>query len=148
MVSLDIMAPASGQPTVPAQYTLYGVLYHRDQSASVGHYTVDILHPNARGVVDKLRSRPGCMKVSVRCGTRTRTDYTDRMTCIFSCSQKLFMPVLESCDNLAFPIRRYGIWIGGPSNPNPTCDSLTTGLVTWAGCEYMTMTENLPPTAQ
>ena len=27
-------------------YKLYGVLYHSGESASSGHYTVDVLHPN------------------------------------------------------------------------------------------------------
>ena len=30
----------------PPRYKLYGVLYHRAESASGGHYTVDVLHPN------------------------------------------------------------------------------------------------------
>jgi ubiquitin C-terminal hydrolase len=40
------MAPTAGQPEVPARYTLYAVLYRH---ASGGHYTVDVLHPNAHG---------------------------------------------------------------------------------------------------
>jgi ubiquitin carboxyl-terminal hydrolase 10 len=38
------MTPAAG---LPARYTLYGVLYHHGTSARGGHYTVDVLHPNA-----------------------------------------------------------------------------------------------------
>jgi ubiquitin carboxyl-terminal hydrolase 10 len=43
----DVMAPTAGQPSFPARYTLYGVLYHEGTSASGGHYTVNVLHPNA-----------------------------------------------------------------------------------------------------
>jgi ubiquitin carboxyl-terminal hydrolase 10 len=41
------MAPTAGRPAVPARYTLSGVLYHHGTSASGGHYSVDVLHPNA-----------------------------------------------------------------------------------------------------
>jgi len=47
-VGLDIMAPTAGQPSGPARYTLYGVLYHHGKSVGGGHYSVDIL-PNAPG---------------------------------------------------------------------------------------------------
>ena len=30
----------------PPRYKLYGVLYHRAESTSSRHYTVDVLHPN------------------------------------------------------------------------------------------------------
>ena len=43
----EIMAPMAGKSMEPPRYKLYGVLYHRGESASGGgHYTVDVLHPN------------------------------------------------------------------------------------------------------
>ena len=43
------MVPTAGlgRPGVPARYKLNGVLYHHGRSASGGHYSVDVLHPNA-----------------------------------------------------------------------------------------------------
>jgi ubiquitin carboxyl-terminal hydrolase 10 len=43
------MAPGAGQPTWPVRYKLYGALYHHGKSVGGGHYTVDVLHPNAHG---------------------------------------------------------------------------------------------------
>ena len=43
------MTSIAQQSTQRSRYTLYGVLYHHDVSASGGHYTVDVLHPNGHG---------------------------------------------------------------------------------------------------
>ena len=39
----EIMAPVTAEP---ANYKLYGVLYHHGEFAGSGLYTVDVLHPN------------------------------------------------------------------------------------------------------
>ncbi|KAI0819095.1 hypothetical protein BC629DRAFT_1466503, partial [Irpex lacteus] len=42
------------RPTHPIKYQLIGALYHHGQSASGGHYTLDVLHPN-RDMSDRPR---------------------------------------------------------------------------------------------
>ncbi|TDL27323.1 cysteine proteinase [Rickenella mellea] len=41
----EIMSPLR-RPAHPIKFKLFGVLYHHGQSASGGHYTLDVLHPN------------------------------------------------------------------------------------------------------
>lgn len=49
LVASEIMVPTARQPAEPVHYTLYGVLYHRGESACGGHYSVDVLRPNGDG---------------------------------------------------------------------------------------------------
>ncbi|TFK67100.1 cysteine proteinase [Pluteus cervinus] len=44
-IGSDVMAPTAKR-VVPARYKLFGALYHHGLSASGGHYTLDVLHPN------------------------------------------------------------------------------------------------------
>ncbi|KAI0780469.1 hypothetical protein BD413DRAFT_464067 [Trametes elegans] len=44
-IGSDLIAPSKRTPQ-PVRYQLFGVLYHHGPSASGGHYTLDVLHPN------------------------------------------------------------------------------------------------------
>ncbi|RXW12971.1 hypothetical protein EST38_g12880 [Candolleomyces aberdarensis] len=44
-IGADLMATAA-KKTGPTRYKLFGAVYHHGPSASGGHYTLDVLHPN------------------------------------------------------------------------------------------------------
>ncbi|KIM48550.1 hypothetical protein M413DRAFT_437769 [Hebeloma cylindrosporum] len=44
-IGSDVMVPLAKKSQLP-RYKLFGVLYHHGTSASGGHYTLDVLHPN------------------------------------------------------------------------------------------------------
>ncbi|KAI0689424.1 hypothetical protein BC835DRAFT_1283037 [Cytidiella melzeri] len=50
-IGADLLAK---RPAQPVKYQLFGALYHHGQSASGGHYTLDVLHPN-RDLSDRPR---------------------------------------------------------------------------------------------
>ena len=61
------MAPVSGEYAEPVHYKLYGVLCHRSESAGIGHYTVDALHPDGESGSAEARLHIDDEAVSVVC---------------------------------------------------------------------------------
>lgn len=54
-ISPNLISPTARKPSQPVKYQLFGVLYHHGLSASGGHYTLDVLHPN-RDLNDRPRA--------------------------------------------------------------------------------------------
>ncbi|VDB82633.1 unnamed protein product [Peniophora sp. CBMAI 1063] len=57
-IPLELLYPSAQRKTMPRTYKLFGALYHHGVSASGGHYTLDVLHPNRDGVVGGAGARP------------------------------------------------------------------------------------------
>ncbi|OSD08397.1 cysteine proteinase [Trametes coccinea BRFM310] len=66
----DLIAPAK-RTAQPVKYQLFGVLYHHGPSASGGHYTLDVLHPN-RELSD--RPRPAWIRIDDELVSDVRPD--------------------------------------------------------------------------
>ncbi|KAG6371844.1 cysteine proteinase [Boletus reticuloceps] len=63
-VPSEVMAP--GKKLHGTRYKLFGVLYHHGLSASGGHYTLDVLHPNIDDVVGTgptVKPREGWIRI-------------------------------------------------------------------------------------
>ncbi|KAN0076812.1 hypothetical protein V8E55_010667 [Tylopilus felleus] len=60
-VPSDVMAP--GKKLHGTRYKLFGVLYHHGLSASGGHYTLDVLHPNIDNAVGTVKPREGWIRI-------------------------------------------------------------------------------------
>ncbi|KAI0371656.1 cysteine proteinase [Pilatotrama ljubarskyi] len=69
-ISPDLIA-APKRTAQPVRYQLFGVLYHHGPSASGGHYTLDVLHPN-RELSD--RPRPAWIRIDDELVSDVRPD--------------------------------------------------------------------------
>ncbi|KAI8982818.1 hypothetical protein BD414DRAFT_491218 [Trametes punicea] len=69
-IASDLIAPAK-RTAQPIKYQLFGVLYHHGPSASGGHYTLDVLHPN-RELSD--RPRPAWIRIDDELVSDVRPD--------------------------------------------------------------------------
>jgi len=63
-VGPELMAPGVRKAgTGGVKYKLFGALYHHGPSASGGHYTLDVLHPNRYPSASAGRSREGWVRI-------------------------------------------------------------------------------------
>ncbi|KAG2154115.1 hypothetical protein DEU56DRAFT_952327 [Suillus clintonianus] len=60
-VGADVMV--QGKKVNGTRYRLFGALYHHGQSASGGHYTLDVLHPNIDMTNPPIKPREGWIRI-------------------------------------------------------------------------------------
>jgi len=68
----DVMAPS--RKVHGARYRLFGAVYHHGLSASGGHYTLDVLHPNIDMTASPAKPREGWIRIDDELVSDVRPD--------------------------------------------------------------------------
>ncbi|KAG2052780.1 cysteine proteinase [Suillus hirtellus] len=71
-VGSEVMAP--GRKVNGTRYRLFGALYHHGLSASGGHYTLDVLHPNVDMSTPPTKPREGWIRIDDELVSDLRAD--------------------------------------------------------------------------